>query len=437
MLKTTSITRALKHRNYRLFFSGQSISLIGTWLTRVASSWLVYRLSNSAFILGLVGFIGQFPTFALAPLAGVLVDRWDRHRVLVVTQILAMIQSALMAVLTLTGVISIPQVLILSAFQGVINAFDMPARQAFVVEMIEDRKDLSNAIALNSSMVNMARLLGPSCAGILIALVGEGGCFTIDAVSYLAVIASLLLMTVKKRTKGKAKPKDLWGELREGLYYATKFRPIRDILLLLGLVSLMGMPYTVLLPMIASEELHGGAHTLGYLTAAGGLGAVIGVLYLASRKSVLGLGRIVAASAALFGSGLILFALSKSVWLSFLLMFVTGMGMMCQMASSNTILQTIVEEDKRGRVMSLFTVAVAGMVPFGSLMSGILADRMGAPNTIIVGGTCCILGGLSFLKALPRIREQVRPIYLQLGILPQPATGVPAPSPFEFPHEDN
>jgi MFS family permease len=410
--------------------------LIGSWLTRVATSWLVYRLSKSALILGVVSFAGQVPTFILAPVAGVLVDRWSRHRVLVVTQVLAMVQSALLAAFTLSGKITVTDVLLLSAFQGLINAFDMPARQAFVVEMIHDRADLPNAIALNSSMVNVARLVGPSCAGILIAAFGEGGCFTIDAVSYLAVIASLLLMRLQKEKSSTRSQKRMSKELSEGFKYAVAFKPIQNVLMILALVSLMGMPYMVLLPMVVTERLQGGAALLGYLTAVSGVGALCGVLYLASRKSVLGLGRIVSMASLAFGIGLMGFSWSRWPAVSMVFIFFTGMGMMVLMASGNTILQTIVEEDKRGRVMSLYTMAVAGMVPFGSLFSGLVAKAVGAPITILIGGVACSIGGLWFLSVLPSIREQVRPIYQRLGIIPEIATGLQQADRFARPPED-
>jgi MFS family permease len=375
-----SIGRALRHRNYRLFFSGQSISLIGTWLTRVATSWLVYRLTGSALLLGILGFAGQVPTFVVAPLAGVLVDRWDRYRVLVVTQALAMSQSALLAALALTGVINVGHVLALSVFQGLINAFDMPARQSMVVQMVQDRADLPNAIALNSSMVNAARLVGPAVAGVVIAAVGEGWCFFVDAVSYVAVITSLLLMRLGPRPR-VARSTHVLHEMSEGFRYASGFAPIRVVLLLLAIVSLTGTPYTVLLPMVAREVLGGGAGTLGALTAASGLGALVGALYLASRKSVLGLGRVITASTVLFGAGLVGFSRAAVLSLALPLILVAGAGMMLQMAASNTLLQTIVDEDKRGRVMSLFAMSFFGTAPFGSLLAGLLASRVGAENT--------------------------------------------------------
>ena len=299
-----SIGRALRHRNYRLFFSGQSISLIGTWLTRVATSWLIYRLTGSALLLGVLGFAGQLPTFVLAPLAGVLVDRWDRYRVLVVSQVLAMIQSGLLAALAISGVIRVWHVVLLSVFQALINAFDVPARHSLVVQMVEDRADLPNAIALNSSMVNAARLIGPALAGVLIAAVGEGWCFFVDALSYLAVIASLLLMHIAPRPRQATSTRVL-QEMKDGFRYVRSSAPISAVLLLLAAASLTGVPYTVLLPVVAREVLGGGAGTLGALTAASGLGALCGALYLASRKSVHGLWRVTAVSSALFALGLL------------------------------------------------------------------------------------------------------------------------------------
>lgn len=417
------LVRALRHRNYRLFFGGQSVSLIGTWMTRIATSWLVYRLTGSAMLLGLVGFAGQLPTFLLAPFAGVWVDRLNRHRVLVVTQVLAMLQSFALALLALTGRITAWEILWLNAFQGLINAFDMPARQAFVVEMVTDRSDLSNAIALNSSMVNMARLVGPSIAGVIIAAVGEGYCFLIDGFSYLAVIASLLLMQLAAVAPVE-RGKNVLADLKEGWRYVTGFAPVRDVLLLLCLSSLMGMPYMVLMPIFAGQILHGGPHTLGFLMGATGVGALTGAVLLAARRSVLGLGRVIPLAAAAFGAGLIGFALSRWLWLSFVLMFVVGLGMMQQMASSNTILQTISPDDKRGRVMSYYTVAIVGMMPFGSLLSGWLAARVGAPLALAIGGACCLAGAGLFSLRLGRIRELVHPIYVRLGIVPEIAEGL-------------
>jgi MFS family permease len=419
------MVRALSHRNYRLFFAGQTVSLVGTWITRVATSWLVYRLTGSAVMLGVVGFAGQIPTFLLAPLAGVWVDRWSRYRVLVVTQVLSMLQSFALAALALTEAIDVTHVVLLSAVQGVVNAFDTPARQAFVVEMVEDRADLPNAIALNSSMVNGARLIGPSVAGVLIAAAGEGWCFLLDGISYVAVIASLLLMRLPVAPP-RAPGEQVLQALREGVRYAFGFPPIRAVLLLLTLVSLMGMPYTVLMPVMAAQVLHGGAHTLGFLMGATGVGALSGAVYLAARRSVLGLGRVIPAAAALFGAGLIAFSLSRSLALSLLLMVATGLGFMVHLAAANTIIQTIVREEMRGRVMAFYTMAFMGTAPFGSLLAGALAARIGAPRTILLGGCACIAGALLFARVLPRLRALVRPIYVERGILPEIARGLSA-----------
>lgn len=408
--------RALRHRNYRLFFGGQGVSLVGTWITRIATAWLVYRLTDSALLLGVVGFAGQIPVSLLSALAGALMDRWNLHRVLVVTQALAMLQSAALAVLTLSGVIQVWHVIVLALFQGFINAFDTPARQAFVVRMVDDRADLGNAIALNSSMFNVARLIGPSIAGALIALVGEGVCFLVDAVSYLPVIAALLAMRLGPVRAQIPVGGALQG-LREGLGYAFGFPPIRALLLLVGTCSFTGMPYVVLMPVFARDILHGGPDTFGLLMAAAGSGALVGALYLASRRSVRGLGRIIVLMSSLFGAGLVAFAFSRALWLSLPLLFVTGMGVLVQMASTNTVLQTIVEDDKRGRVMSLYITAVLGMQPFGSLFAGTLAQHIGAPLTIGLGGGACMVASLAFARTLPALRALIRPIYAQKGII--------------------
>jgi MFS family permease len=415
--------RALRHRNFRLFFGGQSISLIGTWMTRLATSWLVYRLTGSAFLLGIVGFSGQIPTFLLAPFAGVWVDRLNRQHVLIVTQALAMLQSFALAFLTLTKHITVHEIIWLSAFQGMINAFDMPGRQAFLVEMVEERQDLGNAIALNSSMVNMARLVGPSLAGMVIAVSGEGSCFLIDGISYLAVIASLFAMRLKPAAVKRATTSML-VQLREGWDYVSGFAPIRTILTLFATVSLMGWPFTVLMPIFASKILKGGPHTLGFLMGAVGVGALISAISLALRKTVLGLGRMIYISTALFGVSLIFFGMSRNIWASLVLMLFCGFGMMQQMAASNTIIQTIVDEDKRGRVMSFYTVAFVGMAPFGSLLAGAMAHAIGAPRTVMLSGACCIAGAIWFATRLKSIRKLIRPIYVNLGILPGPVNAV-------------
>ena len=411
--------RALRHRNFRLYFAGQSTSLIGTWMTRVATSWLVYRLTGSAFLLGVVGFAGQIPTFLLAAFAGVWVDRLDRRVMLVWTQALAALQSLALAGLTLAKIITIREIIWLSVFQGLINAFDMPGRQAFLVQMVEDRQDLGNAIALNSSMVNMARLVGPALAGIIIGAVGEGYCFLIDGISYLAVIASLLMMRVKPAA-GRLPVTSMLEQLKEGWSYVSGFAPVRTILSLFALVSLMGMPFTVLMPIFALNVLHGGPHTLGFLLGASGVGALISAISLALRKTVRGLTTMIQISAAIFGLGLIGFGLSRTLWLSLLLMLVVGFGMMQGMAASNTVIQTLVPEDRRGRVMSYYTMAFVGMAPFGSLLAGELAHKLGAPHAVMITGACCFAGAIWFSTKLTSIRRVMRPIYVEMGIIRSP-----------------
>jgi len=423
LLGLSNIVRSLRYRNFRLFFYGQSISLIGTWIQRITVPWLVYRLTGSVFLLGLVGFAGQIPTFLMSPFAGVLIDRWNRHKILVITQILALIQAVVLALLFYEKSISVWHIAILSVFLGIINAFDMPARQSFVVDMIEKKEDLGNAIALNSSMVNSARLIGPSIAGVLISLTGEGMCFVINAVSYIFVICFLLMMKINPR-KIAIQNTNAYQKFKEGFSYTFGFIPIRYIILLLALVSLMGMPYTVLMPVFAKSILHGGSHTFGFLMGATGIGALMGAVYMASRKNAAGLEKFIPWFAVIFGLGLILFSLSTNFILSLFLLLITGFGMLMQMTSSNTILQTIVDDDKRGRVMSFYTMAFMGTAPFGSLLAGALASKVGAPNTLLIGGTACILGALLFFRKLPEIQKNICPIYIRLGIVPVIATGI-------------
>ena len=412
--------RALGHRNYLLYFVGQGVSLTGTWMQRIAMQWLVYRLTGSALLLGVVGFASQIPIFVLSPLGGVMADRWDRHKVLVVTQTLAMLQAFAIAILTLTGRIAEWHIIALGLFLGVVNAFDMPMRQAFIVEMVEGKEDLSNAIALNSFIVNGARLVGPSVAGILIAALGEGLCFLLNAISFIAVIAALLAMRLKRREM-KRRAGKVWQELKGGAAYAFGFAPIRSILLLTALVALVGMPYTVLMPVFAKDILHGGPSTLGLLMAATGVGAIIGAGFLASRKNAAGLETVVAVAAGTFGMGLVLLAQSRTLWLALLLLVITGLGMMVQMASNNTVLQTIVDDDKRGRVMSFHNMAFMGVTPFGSLLGGALADRIGTPGTLMACGVACALAALLFASRLRKFRAQVRPVYERLGFVKQSA----------------
>ena len=380
-------------------------------------------------MLGVVGFAGQILTFLLAPFAGVLVDRLNRRKLLVWTQVLAGIQSLVMAALTLSKVITIHEIIALSALQGLINAFDMPARQSFLIQMVSDeggkpdRQDLGNAIALNSSMVNLARLIGPALAGIVIAGYGEGFCFAIDGFSYIAVVVSLLMMRIPRLTIERAASTMIY-QLKEGWSYVTSFAPIRTILTLFAVISLMGMPFMVLMPIFASQVLHGGPHTLGYLMGASGVGALVSAISLALRKSVRGLTSAIQTSAILFGSGLILFGLSHRLWLSLLFMLVTGFGMMQGLAASNTVIQTLVPEDKRGRVMSYYTMAFVGMAPFGSLLAGALAHRFGAPHAVIFTGSTCLLGAAWYATQLKSIRAVMRPIYIEMGIVPNPGEPV-------------
>ena len=391
------IFRTLRYRNYRLFFAGQCISLIGTWMQQIALSWLVYRLTHSVFLLGMVGFVSQFPTFLFAPFAGVLSDRWNRHHILIFTQSMSMLLAMTLAVLVLTGAIAVWHILLLTLFLGCVNALDIPTRQSFVIYMIDQREDLGNAIALNSAMFNGARFLGPSVAGLLIAAVGEGICFLLNGLSYLAVIAALLSMKLSP-VHAESMKANMLHDFKEGLAYTFGSEPIRSILLLLALTSFMGVPYAVLMPAFARDILHGGPHTLGFLMSATGAGALFGAVYLASRRSIIGLGKIIPITAGIFGMGLIGFSLSRILWLSLLLMFIAGFGIMVQVASSNTLLQTIVDDNMRGRVMSFFAVSFMGMAPFGSLLAGSLAGMMGVANTLMLGGICCVMGATVYAR---------------------------------------
>lgn len=413
--------RAFSSRNYRLFFCGQIVSLSGSWITTTATAWLAYRLTGSAFLLGLVGFSTQLPALLLLPFAGYVADLRNRHRILLLTQTLSMLQSFALAALTLTHQINIPWLLTLCAFQGMINAFDMPCRQAFIVELVENKKDLGNAIALNSSMFNAARLAGPAIGGLIITTAGEGWCFLIDGVSYGAVIAALMAMRLKPRAIPQRTGSFL-AHFGEGWKYALASKPILSIISLLALMNLFGVSYTVLMPVFAGAVLKGGPHTLGFLMSSIGAGALLGALWLASRKSVLGLGRVIVFASAVFGTALVSFSLSKILWLSMVILVAGGAGVMLQMASCNTILQTIVDDDKRGRIMSLYVMAVVGTAPFGSLLAGFLSERIGAPNALFFCGVICLSGAFWFYRQLPEIRKVVRPIYANLGIIPAEVT---------------
>jgi MFS family permease len=398
----------------------------------VALGWLVYRLTDSAFLLGLVGFSSQIPTFILASIAGVLADRYNKHKILIITQTLAMVQAFILAFLTLNSSIQMWHIISLSLFSGLINAFDMPTRQSFVIDMVEDRNDLPNAIALNSSMFNAARLIGPTVAGILITVIGEGFCFLVNALSYLTVIVALFMMKIEPMVAAQKNEKVL-EEMKEGIKYAYNFKPIRTLLLLIALVSLVGMPYTVLMPVFAKDILHGNSQTLGFLFGAVGTGAFIGAIYLASRKTVLGLGKWIAIAASIFSLGLIFFSFSREIYLSVGLMLFAGFGMMMQMASTNTLLQTLVDDDKRGRVMSLYVMAFMGTAPFGSFMAGTLASTIGAPFTVLSSGIICLAGAVIFYKNLPGLRKHIRPVYIQKGILPEVSKGLQSSTHLKMP----
>lgn len=430
-----SIFRSLRYRNYRLFFFGQGLSLIGTWMERIAISWLVYRLTGSAIALGTIAFAGQIPCFVLAPVGGVVADRFSKHRILLLTQIFSMMQASVLAWLALSGQVEIWHLILLSMTLGVINAFDMPVRQAFVIEMVDDSEDLGNAIALNSSMFNAARLVGPTVAGIIISVSGEAQCFVINSISYFAVIISLLLMKPRPVYLRPGTPHPMI-QLKEGFSYAYRFVPIRYVIGYIGLMSLAGMPYLVLMPIFADEILRGGPQTYGILMGTSGVGALIGALYMAARKSVLGLEKLLVFSGLLFGASLMIFSLSTSLWLSMGVLLFSGFGMMVLMAGCNTVLQTMVDDNKRGMIMSFYMMAFMGTIPLGSLAAGYLAHRLGAHITLLMGGVCCLAGSGLFAGKLPLLRERVRPIYIKKGIITEVARGLQNAASLAVPPED-
>lgn len=423
--KVAHALRALRHRNFRLFTIGQSLSLIGTWMQQVAVGWLVYRLTSSPLLLGIVGFVAQGPGFFLAPFAGVLADRHNKRNIIMVTQAVMMVQALVLGALVLSDRITITWIVVLMAVLGAATGFDIPARQSFLIEMVGDREDLPNAIALNSSMFNAARLVGPAIAGFGVAALGEGWVILLNGLSYVAVLGSLVAMRLPARTR-RSHQGEVLRHMADGFRYAFGFPPIRIILGLVATISLVGVPFAVLLPVVARETLGGGPETLGFLMSAIGLGALTGALFLASRHSVRGLGRVIAACAVLFGAALVAASFSRLLWLSLLLFALAGFGMMAQMASCNTILQTVVEDDKRGRVMSLYTMAFTGTAPLGSLLTGLLASRVGAGPTIALGGGVVVAAGAVFGARLPVVRQHVRPIYERLGIIPEVARGIQA-----------
>lgn len=402
--------RAFRYRNYRLFYFGQGISLIGTWTQQVAISWLVYRLTGSTVLLGVVAFSNQIPSLFFGPFAGVIADRWDRKRLLLWTQALSMLQALTLAALVLSGIVQSWHIVALSLFIGTVNAFDIPIRQSFVVEMVEGKEDLGNAIALNSAMFNGARLIGPSVAGVLILGVGEGVCFLLNGISYLAVLAALNAIRVSPREL-PVKREPAWREFCEGVRYVYNFKPIMAILSLLSLFSLAGTPFFVLMPAYAKDILLGDAQTFGFLMSASGFGAVAATIYLASRKSVHGLVKLIPGAMGAFGAGVAAFALSRNLTFSLLCVFLAGFGMLTQIASSNTIIQTVVDEDKRGRTMGLFAMSFMGVMPFGSLLAGSAAASIGVRNTLLLGAAFCIAGALLFAARLPLLTRLLCPIY--------------------------
>jgi MFS family permease len=410
------IGRALRHRNYRLYLTCQGISIIGTWLTRFATSWMAYRLTGSALILGVVAFFGQAPAALIAPFAGVLIDRWDRRRTIVITQIAALLQSAALAVFAFTGAKTVWPLVVLGAVQAVINGFDLPARQSFLGQMIDDRADLPNAIALNSSIVNAARLIGPVIAAVLVDLFGEGWCFAIDAASYLAVIASLLMMRVPRRV-APVRRGHVVAELADGLRYVWHLPLVRAVLMLLAVSSVLGGAYGALMPLVAATTLRGGPHTLGFLMGSAGMGALVSAIYLASRRSVIGLPTVIKRCALGLGIGLLSFELATTMWIAMPVMFLIGASMIMQLSATNTLVQTLVDDRMLGRVISLYAVAFFGGSPLGALLEGTLASQIGAIHTFAVAGTVCIASALVFAAALPRLRQVSRPLYVRLGLL--------------------
>jgi MFS family permease len=422
-----SMIRAFRHRNFRLYFGGQSVSLIGTWVQQIALSWTIYQLTHSSFLLGLVSFAGQLPLFIVTPFAGVLVDRWNRHRTLVTTQVLLLLQAFALALVVSTGTLRVWNLIALNVLAGTVLAVDLVARQAFIVEMVGSVHDLPNAVALNAFVINGGRMLGPAIAGVLLTVVRPAVCFYGNAISYIPVVAALLLMHVRseKRTGVHA---GALADLRDGVRYALGFPPIRSVLLLVGLVSLAGLPYAVLMPIFAAEVLGGGAHTLGLLMTAPGFGALIGTVYLASRKTILGAGMRVATGGIIFSCGLIATGLSRNLPMALIGLGLAGLGMIVQLATSNTVLQTIVDDDKRGRVMSLYTMAFMGMAPFGSLLGGAIAHRFGVNATFILGGVACLAGAIVFATKVRSLRPMVLPIYRRKGIIPEVAQGLQSAS---------
>ncbi|NTV28458.1 MAG: MFS transporter [Candidatus Omnitrophica bacterium] len=408
--------RALRHRNFRLFFTGQLLSLVGTWMQIVASSWLVYRLTNSPFLLGCVAFASQIPSFLLSPYAGVVADRHDRRRMLLVIQVLSLAQAVILSYLVLTGAITVWHILILGIFLGCVTAFDLPVRQAFISEMVEDRKDMNNAIALNSALFNASRLIGPAVAGVVIALFGEGVCFAINALSFIPIIIALMMMRVSSRRRD-GKLRHALTEMKEGMRYVAQSIPIRTLLLLLAAVSFLAGGLQTLLPIFVREIYHGGSRAFGFVTSMSGVGALLGSLYLAGRRTVLGLGRMVGWATVGFGTGLVLFGIVNNTYVAGVVAFFLGLAMILAIGSTNMVLQTVVEEDKRGRVMSLYGAALVGLTPVGSIIAGASAGQVGLEQTVLAGGLVCLVTAVVYWRHYPSFRTQLRAVYVKKGIL--------------------
>ncbi len=406
--------RALRHRNFRLYFSGQLVSLIGTWTQQVAMAWLVYRMTGSALLLGLIAFAGQIPILIFAPFGGLWSDRFNRRRLLMLTQTLAMVQAFVLAALVFGGGVQVWHLIVMAISLGVIHALDVPARQSIVVQLVEERNDLPNAIALNSFAINSARLIGPTVAGILVTLFGEGLCFLLNGLSYLAVLAALRMMRIQDSPRQQH---TLIDGFKQGFAYAYHFAPVRTLLLLVAAVSFTITPYVVLMPIYAKQVFSGNAQTLGLLLACAGLGALLATIYLASRRTIVGLGNVITGGALGAGMGLMAFAYSDSFWVSMPALIVVGFGTIAVAASTNIVIQTVVPDSLRGRVMSLFTMSFLGVAPLGSLAAGSLASQLGAPATLFAGGVATAVAAYFFARQLPGLRQLVRPIYIEQGIL--------------------
>ncbi len=410
------IFTSLHSRNYRLYFFGQGVSLIGTWMQHVALSWLVYRLTGSVFLLGLIGFTSQIPTFILSPFLGVVTDRHNRLKLMIFAQFLFLLQALAMTLLVMFDVIQVWQIIALSLVFGVITAIDAPTRHSLVVDLIDKPEDLGNAIALNSAIFNASRLIGPAIAGIAIAMVGEGICFLMNTLSFVAVIYALLSIKLPPK-KVVSSSNSFKKSFTEGFQYTFRSMPIRTLIIHLSILSLMGISFIVLLPAYAKEILGGGAETLGFLMSALGAGALTGALYMAGRNSAFGLSKIIAGFSILMGMVVLLAAFSTNTFVSLMLFYFGGLSMILSIAAINTLIQTISEDNKRGRVMSFYSMALMGISPIGNLIAGTMASKIGIPVTLIISGAITVVAGIWFLYNRNTLRNQLRPIYVEKGLL--------------------